>query len=510
MSNFGPPVTQVRVADLESDAYDALVLVATPKQKISSPVLSRAISDALNLDPALKTEIAVLPVSLPAKRLVYSPTGPIDPDYDDLRIFKTSAVAGIKRALKSGSKRPLLVIEENNYTNGKLVILLGALEALYTPIQVREHDPTKEHKVEYLGVWTKYVEESNKLAQLALILETGRRVACDIGDADPERMAPPRVEEYVRSLFANTPIKLNVISDIQQISKEYPLFEAVNRAASCQERHKGRIMFLEYEPSESVKETLFFVGKGVTYDTGGADVKTGGYMLGMSRDKCGAAAVLGFMQVVSLLKPKNVRVVAGVGIVRNSIGSNSYVSDEIITARSGARIRVINTDAEGRMIMADILCRFKEEALAAVNPHLFTVATLTGHACLTVGMGYSIVIDNGPAHKQMHSKRLQKASDDIGDPFEISTLRKEDITAHQGVAEGEDIVQGQSKPSSQSMRGHQGPAAFLLLASGLDKHGSGSSNPLKYSHLDIAASAGHLPSPATGAPLLALAQSYLL
>lgn len=55
---------------------------------------------------------------------------------------------------------------------------------------------------------------------------------------------------------------------------------------------------------------------GVTYDTGGADVKIGGHMLGMSRDKCGAAAVIGFMQVVNLLQPKNIRVVAGVGIVR--------------------------------------------------------------------------------------------------------------------------------------------------------------------------------------------------
>lgn len=55
---------------------------------------------------------------------------------------------------------------------------------------------------------------------------------------------------------------------------------------------------------------------GVTYDTGGADVKVGGHMLGMSRDKCGAAAVIGFMQVVNLLQPKNIKVVAGVGIVR--------------------------------------------------------------------------------------------------------------------------------------------------------------------------------------------------
>jgi leucyl aminopeptidase len=66
------------------------------------------------------------------------------------------------------------------------------------------------------------------------------------------------------------------------------------------ERHRGRIVYLTYEPSAGhVNKTLFLVGKGVTYDTGGADIKAGGVMAGMSRDKCGAAAVAGFMKVCS-------------------------------------------------------------------------------------------------------------------------------------------------------------------------------------------------------------------
>lgn len=63
------------------------------------------------------------------------------------------------------------------------------------------------------------------------------------------------------------------------------------------ERHQGRIIYLTYEPPGPVKDTLLLVGKGVTYDTGGADIKAGGVMAGMSRDKCGAAAVAGFMKV---------------------------------------------------------------------------------------------------------------------------------------------------------------------------------------------------------------------
>lgn len=77
----------------------------------------------------------------------------------------------------------------------------------------------------------------------------------------------------------------------------------------------------------------------------------------MYRDKCGAAAVAGFMQIIKEMKPKDVKVVAAMSIVRNSVGSNGYVSDEVITSRSGVRVRIGNTDAEGRMVMADVLCR---------------------------------------------------------------------------------------------------------------------------------------------------------
>ena len=73
-------------------------------------------------------------------------------------------------------------------------------------------------------------------------------------------------------------------------------------------------------------------------------------MAGMSRDKCGAAAGAGVMATVNELAPAGVRVVVAMAMVRNSVGSNCYVADEIITSRAGVRLRVGNTDAEGRMV----------------------------------------------------------------------------------------------------------------------------------------------------------------
>lgn len=112
-------------------------------------------------------------------------------------------------------------------------------------------------------------------------------------------MSPPKIEEYVHELFENTSINVQVISDNEILKQEYPLFSAVNRAASVIPRHAGRIIFLTYEPEDPscVLDTIMLVGKGVTMDTGGHNIKVGNHMLGMSRDKCGAATVVGFMQV---------------------------------------------------------------------------------------------------------------------------------------------------------------------------------------------------------------------
>nr|CAD7260532.1 unnamed protein product [Timema shepardi] len=466
--------------NLNSSVYDGIVYVThSPPESGDHPEpLKKAIQGLAKIDDEAKELGAVVEVALPARRLVYSPTGKINREYHDVRSFSEAAGRGIKRALKAGVKSPLLVLTSHErFKQSEVVTLLGALEALYVPIQFREDVPSKSIKVKELGVWSKDFTKTQEFVNLAKILESGRYVARDIGGGDPERMAPPRVEEYVKEIFAGSLIKIEVISDPNKLDKEYPLFSAVDRAARVIERHRGRIIYLTYEPAGPVTETLFLVGKGVTYDTGGADIKAGGVMAGMSRDKCGSAAVAGFMKVISTLKPKDVKVVAAMSMVRNSIGENCYVADEVITSRSKARVRIGNTDAEGRMIMADVLCY--------------------------------ILMDNGPAREVDNSRKLRAAAEEYGDMIEISTIRREDMAFHKGKSEGDDVHQSNNLPSSRTSRGHQSPAGFLILASGLDKHSLDSSNPLKYTHIDIAASAGDLPNEPTGAPVIGLVAHFL-
>jgi len=234
-------------------------------------------------------------------------------------------------------------------------------------------------------------------------------------------------------------------------------------------------------------------------------------MIGMSRDKSGAAAVAGFFKVLDALKPKGLKVIGTLSMVRNSVGPESYTCDEILTARSGRRVRVVNTDAEGRMVMLDPLCELREVALKEKNPHLFTIATLTGHAWLTVGNGYSLAMDNGPAQRAKEGPQLKEASETIGDFVDVSLLRREDYDFHRGESEYEDLRQSATGPSVRTARGHQGPAAFIIMGSGLDNHGVDSTNPLKYTHIDMAGAEGpNFPSVPWGSPVAAFAARYVI
>lgn len=183
-----------------------------------------------------------------------------------------------------------------------------------------------------------------------------------------------------------------------------------------------------------------------------------------------------------------------------------------------------NTDAEGRMVMTDLLCQFKEKVLehkqantpsSAAPSFLFTCATLTGHAIRAYG-GYGITLDNGFARKHKISKRIYNAGHVLGDPFEISTLRREDVECVKGGRSSEDLVSANDLASTMTNRGHQYPAGFMLQASGLDQYGLDNRElSIGYTHLDVAGSAELLAGEGwsiprvTGSPVAALTGAFL-
>ena len=114
-----------------------------------------------------------------------------------------------------------------------------------------------------------------------------------------------------------------------------------------------------------------------------------------------------------------------------------------------------------RIQLTKILSHTKEKALTEINPHLFTIATLTYHARLAYGP-YTAVMDNGPARKVNFAQKLQETGNLFGVMFEVSMVRKEDFDFIEDTSgDFVDILQTNNKPSSKTPRGHQFPAAFL-------------------------------------------------
>ncbi len=174
----------------------------------------------------------------------------------------------------------------------------------------------------------------------------------------------------------------------------------------------AKLIILTYEPKTRGKkkpDTIAIVGKGLTFDTGGVSIKPSAKMEDMKFDMCGGAAVLGAMQAIAGLKV-GVRVVGLVPASENMCGGASYKPGDILRAMNGTTIEVRNTDAEGRLILADALAY----ATSKMRPRpkaVVDLATLTGACVVALGDGHGALVSNNDGLAQ----ELLEASTESGD-----------------------------------------------------------------------------------------------
>jgi leucyl aminopeptidase len=480
-----PPVLFPLAADAleqKAHAHDALVVVAPSPLPRYLPTLRLPAAITAALEAALAADhglakgaraATVLPVAdAPGGRVVLATMGTLDDDVDDVRLVAETVSAAVIRAVEAGARAPVVALAtptEERYARALDVAALAALGSQWAPLEAREagRAGTSAEAIGVLGL-----DEAR--ARYVAALEVGRYLCRDITGTEPERMAPARVAALCEQAFARTGVKVTVERDVSS----YPLLAAVARASMVVERHRPCVVRLEYVPEGPVTRTVMLAAKGVTYDTGGADLKTDGAMAGMSRDKGGAGAVAGLVRTVAALGVPGVRVVGLLGLVRNSVGEESFVSDEVIRARSGVRVRIGNTDAEGRLVLADLLAALREEAAGLPDPLLFSVATLTGHVYRAFGP-YIGALENAPARARNTIAALAALGEAWGEPMEWTRPRREDYAFCAARSSAEDVVSSNRLASVNTPRGHQGPYAFLDVASGLK------AQPLPFVHLDI-------------------------
>ena len=199
-------------------------------------------------------------------------------------------------------------------------------------------------------------------------------LARDLINTPANDMGPPELEEAARTLATRHGASIHTVVGDNLLTANFPLIHAVGRAAA----RAPRLIDLTWGDPTHPKVTL--VGKGVCFDTGGLDIKPESGMLNMKKDMGGAASMLGLAHML-MDRGLKMRLRVLIPAVENSISGSAFRPRDIYRSRKGLTVEIGNTDAEGRLILADALALADEEA-----PELIAdMATLTGAARVALG-----------------------------------------------------------------------------------------------------------------------------
>jgi leucyl aminopeptidase len=261
----------------------------------------------------------------------------------------------------------------------------GLLLGGYDP-GVRKSDRRKDafERVVFVGGDDAVREE----AERALVVATWTNRARDFANEPPNELTPVGLAQRAEQLATESGGRLTAESFGRERMEELGMgsFLAVAQGSN----NEPQTIVLRYEPPDAPADlTLGLVGKAVTFDSGGISIKPALYMEDMKGDMSGGGAVLAGMGAIAELGLP-VRAIAVVGATENMVGGGSYRPGDIVRAANGKTIEIVNTDAEGRLVLADVLWYAREQGAT----HLVDFATLTGAMEKALGDYYAGVFGN--------------------------------------------------------------------------------------------------------------------
>ena len=302
-------------------------------------------------------------------------------------------IATLGAAIKSISKLKIKSLKIDFLNLGcefysAYALVYSIVSALYEFNKYKK-EPQKS-EIDKLSIIVKENDDIKEGVNLGLVLGNVCADVKDIVNEIPSTYNQLSFEKDALKLAKDCNLECNIYSDDYLIKEGMNAFLAVNKGSA----NPAKLIHLAYKPQNAIKK-IVYVGKGLVYDTGGLSLKPADFMLTMKADKSGAAAALGIIKAASILKlPYEIHSI--IGAAQNCICENSYMPDDILISREKVSIEVRNTDAEGRLVLADCLS-FAQD----LKPDLLIdLATLTG-ACVvglseyTSGiMGYNEELQN--------------------------------------------------------------------------------------------------------------------
>lgn len=247
----------------------------------------------------------------------------------------------------------------------------------------------KEKTLQTIAVVSSFDKEETKAAlSVGYIHGRATNEARTLVNMPPNMLTAEEMANYAVSLAEKYDMDYKVLDKEEMEELGMGALLAVNRGSV----NPPKMIALLYKGKEEWTDVIGLVGKGITYDTGGYSLKPRESMIGMKGDMGGAAAVLGAMEIIGELRPEK-NVIAVIPSTDNMISADAFKPDDVITSMSGKTIEVLNTDAEGRLALADGITYAKK--LGAT--HLVDIATLTGGVIVALGNHTTGAMTNNPA-----------------------------------------------------------------------------------------------------------------
>jgi leucyl aminopeptidase len=374
-------------SQVESECLVAVVLDRGEKDKPAATVetADSAVRDAAKdviaagevTGKSCETTLLHRPAGLKAKRLLLVGGGKAK-NFSAAELRKLAGAA--VRTLKSKSLRSFaFALPENNLaaTDGVRSVVEGALVGNFEPDYYKSD--RKDQKIDELTiVMSGDRTAAEEAVRIGRIVGESQNFTRDLVNEPSNRMTPTMLAERAKKMAAEVGLKCEAYGADK--IKEFKMGAFWGVAQGSDE--PPALIVLRYEPEGATKDVhLGLVGKGITFDTGGISIKPADGMEKMKYDMAGGATMLGVMRAIALLKPK-VRVTAVVCATENMPSGKAQKPGDVQIAMSGKSIEIINTDAEGRLVLADGLCYARQLGCT----HLVDAATLTG--AVVVALGY--------------------------------------------------------------------------------------------------------------------------
>ena len=338
---------------------------------------------------------------IPAKRILIAGLGPKNKLTTDI-IRDVSGKIALK--VRSLGLQEFSIIAPSGISLDQKHIISSIVEG--TILSMYSFDQYKKEKTEQspnLSILVSNSQNAKKIISNAEIGSQGVIYSRSIANLPPNDCPPARLASFAKAVATKNRLSCKIFSKEELKKKGFGGITAVGQGS----KNEPKLIVLEHKKGKRNDKPILLVGKAVTFDTGGISLKPGDKMNEMKFDKCGGCTVLGIMKAVSELKLP-INLVGIIPSVENMPGGESYRPGDIVRLYNGKTAEILNTDAEGRLILADAISFGEKNYSPKI---IIDFATLTGACIVALGNNVAALVSNN----KIIAKKIMSSSENTSE-----------------------------------------------------------------------------------------------